>query len=210
MICLFEGPDGAGKSTLIQAVADAHIDEGHLPESVQVWRAGPFPQDSDPWTEYVHPVGSLRACRDWIVLIDRWHLGELVYGPIFRSESRLSLEQRVWIEGYLKTMGAVLIHVTASHDELARRLGERGDDMVAVEHLQPILDGYAELVGDGHQPRVFYRTYDTTSGPDRIIPFAASIYVLARMETSIAISAQNHPSARADPRPYWEKNPWPS
>lgn len=209
MIVIFEGPDGAGKSTLIQAVAEQHLDEGHVPESVQFWRAGPFPQDSDAWTEYVVPIGGLYPSRDWLVLIDRWHLGELVYGPIFRGGSRLSFEQRAWTEGYLRSMGAIQIHVTAEHDELARRLSERGDDMVKVEHLQPILDGYASVVAAGHQ-KMFTRTYDTTTGPDRIVPFAASIYVCAKMETSIAISAQRHPSAAADPRPYWEKNPWPT
>lgn len=208
MIVIFEGPDGAGKSTLIQAVTDEHLAAGYLPESVQVWRAGPFPENSDAWTEYVAPLSVLGTSNEWLVLIDRWHLGELVYGPIFRGVSRLSHEQREWIEGYLKTMGAVMIHVTARHDELVRRLSERGDDMVQTEHLQPILDGYASLVGDGHQPRVFCRTYDTTN--QRTQPSAAAIYTLARMEIAMALSAQRHPSNIHDQRPYWEKNPWPT
>lgn len=36
VIVIFEGPDGAGKSTMIEAVKDVHLSEGHAPESVQV------------------------------------------------------------------------------------------------------------------------------------------------------------------------------
>ena len=109
MILLFEGPDGAGKSTMIKAVAAEHLAAGYPLESTAIWRAGPFPQDSDPWTEYVLPLMSLSASRDWLVLVDRWHVGELVYGPIFRGGSRLSEDQRTWIDGFLRSMGGVLV-----------------------------------------------------------------------------------------------------
>jgi hypothetical protein len=206
VIVIFEGPDGAGKSTMIEAVKQIHLDEGHASESVQIWRAGPFPPDSDPWREYVFPLTSLYPSRDWLVLIDRWHLGELVYGPIFRGQSRLSLDQRTWIEGYLKTMGAVMIHLTARQEELIRRLDARGDDMVKAEHIPEILAGYAKYTGDGHQPRIFCRTHDTTG--QRTQPTAASIYQLAKLEIGMALSAEKHPSH--DDQPYWERHPWPS
>lgn len=206
MIVIFEGPDGAGKSTMIEAVKQVHLDEGHAPETVQVWRAGPFPEGSDAWREYVLPLTSLYASKDWLVLIDRWHLGELIYGPLFRGQSRLSLDQRTWIEGYLRTFGAVLIHLTARLEELTRRLSDRGDDLVKAEHLPAILEGYAKYIGDGHQPRIFCRTYDTTGQKTR--PTAASIYLVSQLDTFQAISAMNHPSH--DDQPYWERNPWPS
>jgi thymidylate kinase len=212
MIVIFEGPDGAGKSTMIQAVAGQHIMHHRdvpieiVEESISFWSRGPFPQDSDPWTEYVSPTSSMNIGPDSLVLIDRWHLGELVYGPIFRGQSRLSMEQRVWIEGYMKTLGAVMVHLTASLEELTRRLAERGDDMVTPEHLPAILSLYDRLTADGHQPRIYCRTYDTTN--QRVEPTAAAIYQLARTEQAIALAAARHPSA--DPRPYWERIPWPT
>lgn len=206
MIIIFEGPDGAGKSTMIEAVKQKHLDEGHAPETVQIWRAGPFPQDSDAWREYVLPLTSLYPSRDWLVLIDRWHLGELIYGPLLRGQSRLSLDQRTWIEGYLRTFGAVMVHLTATLEELTRRLGERGDDLIKTEHLPKILEGYAKYTGDGHQPRIFCRTYNTTG--QRTSPTAGSIYTLGLMEVGMALSAQTHPSN--DDTPYWEKHQWPS
>lgn len=206
MIIIFEGPDGAGKSTMIEAVKQQHLNAGHAPESVQIWRAGPFPPDSDAWREYVLPLTSLYPSRDWLVLIDRWHLGELIYGPLLRGQSRLSLEQRTWIEGYLRTFGAVMVHLTAREEELIRRLSDRGDDLIKAEHLPEILAGYAKYVGDGHQPRIFCRTYDTTG--QRTDPSAASIYMMGKLEVGKALSELKHPSN--DDQPYWEKNQWPS
>lgn len=202
MIVVFEGPDGAGKSRMIDHVATEAEADG-VP--VGIWHRGPFPPGGNPWTEYVLPLTTLCATTDWIVLVDRWHLGELVYGPIFRGRSQLSLAQRDWIDGYLKSMGAVMIHLTATPDELCYRLAKRGDDMVRADHVPAILAGYSALIGDGHQPRMMTRTYDTTG--QRTQPTAAAIYQLARMDTAIALAHQRHPST--DHRPYWEINPWP-
>ena len=194
MIVVFEGPDGAGKSTMIQAVAEAAAEE----VGVAMWRAGP-PTGEDMWLEYVAPISTLYPSMDWLVLVDRWHLGELVYGPIFRGASRLSHAQRGWIDGYLKTLGARQVYLTATLEELTRRLTDRGDAMVKMEHLQPILDGYAAVVNG-------MTRYDTTG--QRVEPTAAAIYNAAKQETAIALSAQRHPSI--DKRPYWERNPWPT
>jgi thymidylate kinase len=203
MIVIFEGPDGAGKSTMIKEV-QATAEAVGTPTSV--WRAGPFPAGSDAWREYVFPLTSLSASQDWLVLIDRWHLGELVYGPLLRGGSRLSLEQRAWIEGYLRTFGAVMIHLTATVEELARRMANRGDDLIKAEQLPYLKAAYEQLIGDGHQPRIMCRTYDTTG--QRTQPTAAAIYRLAKMDAAIAISAQTHPSNTDVP--YWEKHEWPA
>jgi thymidylate kinase len=203
VIVIFEGPDGAGKSTMIREV-QATAEAMGVPTSV--WHAGPFPQDSDAWREYVLPLTSLSASQDWLVLIDRWHLGELVYGPLLRGVSRLSLDQRSWIEGYLRTFGAVMIHLTATVEELARRMANRGDDLIKAEQLPYLKSAYEHLIGDGHTPRIMCRTYDTTG--QRTQPTAAAIYQLAAMDAAIAISAMIHPSH--DDRPYWERYEWPA
>jgi thymidylate kinase len=206
MICVFEGPDGAGKSTMIEAVAGWHISAGNSPETIARWRAGPFPEGSDPWHEYFTPLTTLGPSLDWLVLIDRWHIGELVYGPMFRGVSRLSLAQRDYIDAYLKQSGATMVYLKARVEELERRLTERGDDMVKVEHLAPLLDAYDMIMAESHQREPFVRTYDTTG--NSASPTALAIYSAAELDTRVAVSASRHPSI--DHRPYWELNTWPA
>lgn len=203
MILIFEGPDGAGKSTMIEAVKTIAEADG-VPTSI--WRAGPFPADSNAKREYALPLTSLTASQDWLVIMDRWHVGELVYGPLLRGVSRLSEEERCWIEGYLKTCGAVIIYLTATTEELIRRVGVRGDDLIKAEQLDHIREAYEVLIADGHSPRLFQRRYDTTG--QRTEPTAHGIYAAAKQEAAIAISERDFRTT--DHRPYWEKHPWPS
>ena len=207
MIIIVEGPDGAGKSTMIEDLKRQYLMRaGQTPESVQVWHAGPFPQDSNPWTEYVVPLSRLQVTRGYLVLIDRWHLGELVYGPLLRGQSRLSPEQRVWIDGYLKSMGAITVCLTATIEELTRRLSERGDDLIKAEQFPYLVAQYDELTRDLPPEAITTRVFDTTN--QRVSPTAASILFLASMETTVAMVHQGHNNY--DHRPYWEIHPWPS
>lgn len=206
MILIFEGPDGAGKSTMIQAVAAEHVAAGHSPDSIAIWRAGPFPPSSDAWTEYALPLTSLSPSKDWLVLIDRWHIGELVYGPIFRGGSRLSDKQRTWIDGYVRSLGGAVVHLTATTDELTRRITKRGDDMVGPEHVEAIRAGFCAVIDPKQGYCVFVRTYDTTG--QRTEPTAAAIYVIAKQEAGIGIHLLDHPTH--DSRTYIERNAWPT
>jgi len=206
MIIIIEGPDGAGKSTMIEEIRQVHLEAGHSPESVQIWRRGPFPEGSNPWTEYVLPLTSLSPSKDWLVLIDRWHVGELVYGPLLRGVSRLSHEQRRWIDGYLKSLGALMIHLTASQEELIRRLAERGDDLIKAEHIPELLAGYADLLTENPRCLVMTRLYDTTG--QKVRPTAKAIYTTSKLDAAIALVHQTHPSY--SDQPYWEQHAWPS
>lgn len=203
MIIVLEGPDGAGKSTMIEELKRFHMKQlGCSAETVQVWRAGPFPEGSDPWTEYVIPLSRLHATRDWLVLIDRWHLGELVYGPLLRGQSRLSPEQRAWIDGYLASLGALSVCLTATVEELMTRLAGRGDDLIKMHQLPYLVTRYEELTSHWPPTRIF----NTTN--QRVGPTAVAISLAADMEAKIAIVHRTHDNY--DPRPYWEIYPWPS
>lgn len=202
MIIVMEGPDGAGKSTMVEAVKQIHLDRGHAPESVQTWRAGPFPEGGNSWDEYVVPLSSLSISSDWLVIIDRWHLGELVYGPLLRGQSRLSLEQRDWIDGYLKSLGAIMVYLKATPEELTRRLGERGDDLIKAEQLPYLLEAYDALINIRRVPLILTCKYDTTG--QRTPPMASAVYLAAEMEVQIATFAYRTET------PYRERYSWPS
>lgn len=200
MIICLEGPDGAGKSTIVQ-----HLVAAFGEEKSTVWRKGPFPEGSDPWTEYVHPASGLYPSRDWLVVMDRWHVGELVYGPLLRGQSRLSAPQRDYVDAFFHHVGAVMVYVTATSEEIGRRLGERGDDLIKAEQIPAISIAYDRVFRSG-QTHLTVRRHDTTG--QRTEPFAEALLTAAELEVGVALSRWNHPSS--DKRPFWERYEWPS
>ena len=200
MICVFEGPDGSGKSTLVAELARQFGEE-----RTSVWCRGPFPEDGNPWTEYFHPLSGLYPSADWLVVMDRWHIGELVYGPLLRGGSRLSAPQRDYVDTFLHHVGAIMVYLTASSEEIRRRLADRGDDLIEAEQIPAISLAYDRAFRAG-QTHLTVRRHDTTG--QRTEPFASSLLLAAELESGVAMSRWNHPSS--DKRPFWEVHEWPS
>jgi hypothetical protein len=78
VIIILEGPDGAGKTTLARTLTERY--------KLLYWHEGPTPQDAEPLYYYGAALDSFRG-KD--VVIDRFALGERVYGPLLRGEDRL-------------------------------------------------------------------------------------------------------------------------
>lgn len=123
-ICL-EGPDCAGKTTLAQEFVTQWGAKGH---TVLSWKRGPI--QSDVMTEYVKPLELHTTFANPVIILDRWHVGELIYGPLLRDQSQLSEVQSWYVEMILNTFGAHFIHVTARTSVLNECIWQRGDDLV--------------------------------------------------------------------------------
>lgn len=130
---ILEGPDGAGKTTLANDLARRFNYRYHA--------FGP-PQHP-PLREY---LGWLVDQPDNQVVVDRFHLGEHVYGPIYRGKSQLDPQSQWAIEMALKVRGATLVYVIAPLWALQETLLERGDDMVDVEDLARVVSAYDPVI----------------------------------------------------------------
>ena len=75
---VIEGPDGAGKTTLAQALCASGYAYRH---------EGPPP----PTVPALRYYAGILARLEQPTLLDRFHLGELVYGPIVRESRRSSV-----------------------------------------------------------------------------------------------------------------------
>lgn len=150
-VFILEGPDGAGKSTLAQKIVDHLYRTGA--DTVQLWHFGPYTADHDPLVEYLDPLKNWRDTHDDQsvdhLIIDRFHIGEMVYGPIFRGKSKLEKRFRKKINEYLDEIGAVKIYMATPYDEVLRRFRERGDDFVREDQLYNIFHKYQNLLGEG-------------------------------------------------------------
>lgn len=125
VLIIFEGPDLAGKTTLVEATR-RYLAAKYPADTVRVLHRGPPTQH--PLDEYVTPLLGYRPGGGEHILCDRWHLGEVVYPAVTGRSSQLTKGVHRYIEMFLRSRGALLVHVTASPTVLTERFHDRGDD----------------------------------------------------------------------------------
>jgi hypothetical protein len=118
MLFVIEGADGTGKSTLARRILEATGGGRYIHANAPT---------RHPLVEYTEPLIEYRPGGETWVL-DRWHLGELVYGPLYRGKAGLSPQQFAAVDEYLSELGAVLILMHEDPKVLAHRLRERGEE----------------------------------------------------------------------------------
>ncbi len=143
MIICFEGCDLAGKTTFVKAAQKALLrDYTMIP---QVLKRGKPAPDVKALAEYGASIGLDYNPR---LLLDRWHVGEDVYGPLYRGRSRLTPASRAFLDGLLVSHGAILVHVTASTPVLQRRHRDRGEDYLRYEDVDHVRRAFSFQCGD--------------------------------------------------------------
>lgn len=130
-----EGVDGSGKSTLIAELSHLAGNE------TRVKHRGPL--KTHPLLEYVYDLIAYQPDRDTI-LCDRWHVGELVYGPLYRSKSELTPAMTRYVEMFLASRGALRLMMSTPYEVVQHRITERGEDFLQPEHLHLVHDFYSE------------------------------------------------------------------
>lgn len=133
-VIVLEGPDLSGKSTFARELVTQHSHSTIL-------KQGP-PSHYDIFEQY------LRACDVFVAnptktyILDRWHVGELIYGPLLRGESKLTKLQARYIDMVLQTFGATFIVCVRDIPTLYDRYDIRGDNIIKKEWLPHIVDEY--------------------------------------------------------------------
>lgn len=130
MLIILEGADAVGKTHLARTLRDAAIARG-IHKHVDL-KAGPPAPGRTAIQLYEHDLLVHRDAimdPETLVIADRWHLGEFVYGPLLRGGTLLDWEKMEHIELMLDALGALRYLVTVQNSaELLRRFQERGGD----------------------------------------------------------------------------------
>ena len=125
-IIILEGIDGSGKSTLATHLKDL----SPWPATIAV---GQIPQSTEAVFEtLIAPM--FEVGPDELLIADRWHLSELIYGPLYRNQSLIDMEALDQIETVLKSLDAMRIVMSPAVDEVTSRLEARGEDFLKPEH----------------------------------------------------------------------------
>lgn len=156
-VLIFEGCDASGKTT-IQEILREIIRHAFL-----IHTSAPVKGNSK---EYFYNL--LDKLTDFAGIInqplffDRFHVGELVYGSIFRPETiNDAVKEKMFrLEERLAEREAKMVYITASPDTIVNRLKKRGDWYVQPSDVQRILDKYEQMLAKSRLP--IFRL-DTTS-----------------------------------------------
>ncbi len=121
MLIVLEGPDRAGKSTLVRHLA-LELRRRDPDCEVHVLRRGV--PTAHPVREYEVPLWSYRAGTHHHVICDRWHVGEVVYPVAYGRPTQQTPAVRLHVELLLRARGALLVHVTQAPAVLHDRVEE--------------------------------------------------------------------------------------
>jgi thymidylate kinase len=128
-VIILEGSDLTGKSTFADVLVDLLHRRGR---SAFHLKTGPPEPDADPFVEYeqrLYPF--LQEPGTATAILDRWHWGELIYGPVMRGGSRIDMNSGFrHIELFLASVGAIVVWLHQPAEVLIERYSRRGDDFV--------------------------------------------------------------------------------
>jgi hypothetical protein len=198
MLIILEGADCVGKTHIIGTLRDAAQKRGirHVELS-----AGPPAPGRTAIQLYEHDLLVYRdqiMNPDVLVTADRWHLGELVYGPLLRGGTLLDPQELEHIELMLDALGAVRYLVTVQDsEELLRRFQARsGDPLVTFAQTSAINRWYVYWKTEQQNVERWKILHSPVNGPT-----ADMILKLADMRTRLVTNLRQHPTYVGSPLP---------
>lgn len=165
-LIILEGPDGAGKTTLAQELADKHREAG---KRATIVHAGP-PVEG---VQEILPTMLYHALNQFafydVVIMDRSPLSELIYGSVLRKNVKGSdSEWKIWTDVQeRRTNFDVQLFLLDAADEtlLHRAYGVRGEEYVPPEKFMDIVNAYREFYRYLQEPKDWTRVM-TDVDPD--------------------------------------------
>lgn len=113
MITIIEGVDGTGKTTYAKRLAE---------QNNATYLHADKPTHTKWYEEYLRPITTTN------MVLDRWHLGELVWPIIYDRPSLFDAESFDICNWAFAKMGTRLIILTRSDDDIADELLNRGEE----------------------------------------------------------------------------------
>jgi hypothetical protein len=142
MVIIIEGLDKCGKTFLSNYIVENY--EFRYLKCNQ-------PKKGGPYKEYRKIIdGISKEPGDYV--IDRMHLGEFVYGPIYRGKSGLTQEDFKDLENRLIELGTILIYCYDIENNIAKRFKEEKEEFADVKKIKKMLEFYNKILKETKLP----------------------------------------------------------
>ncbi|QUH22150.1 deoxynucleoside kinase [Alkaliphilus sp. B6464] len=146
---IIEGGDGVGKSTIEKILTE-------IMKHTFVLHTSAPPKGNDKYYYYniLLKMFDLVSLLNQPVIIDRYHIGELTYGSIFRpetvdSETEINMYE---LENLLIRENFKIIYITADVDTVVERIEKRGDWYIQSSDIEIILKEYEKNINKSKLP----------------------------------------------------------
>ena len=139
MIYIIEGPDGAGKTTLVEQICKSNYNA-----VVKHFGAPQTPEEADNYYKvYVEAINAKRD--DEVLIFDRSWYSDMVYGPVMRNRHEMTQEHADMLSAMVVARGGgIIIYCTAPIKVLWARCQRRGETYLQNQaQLQAISIGYS-------------------------------------------------------------------
>jgi hypothetical protein len=146
MIIILEGPSKCGKTTLANYIREKY--------GFNVFK---FSQPKgDAYTEYVNAIKMVnREGGDWV--FDRFHIGEQVFGPIYRGKSSMNSAQIKEIEIDLLELNTCIIYCFDDEKNIKKRFKECKEEFEKTKHITKILELFEKEINNSCLPVHFHK-----------------------------------------------------
>ena len=144
MIYIIEGPDGAGKTTLVE-----QIKKSHMNAKVLHFGAPQTPEEADNYYKvYAEAINAMRD--DEVLIFDRSWYSDMVYGPVMRNRHEMTQEHADMLSAMVVARGGgIIIYCTAPIKVLWARCQRRGETYLQNQaQLQAISVGYSKVMAE--------------------------------------------------------------
>lgn len=205
MFIIVEGPDGSGKSSLVDALLE-EATVRYPDRKVVHYHMGKPEEESRLWVlnQWAASVEKTDWTDGYIVIADRWHWGEVTYAPLKRPHTCQDeyglLGAGGWrlVELMLLSRGAVQFVLMQPPDVLVRRVGARGDDFVKVDELEQIHSLYMSGIQKAARVEILTPNPDDMSA---LSGLAVSMLGVAKERENQVKSIAQFPMYIGSPRP---------
>lgn len=127
LVIIIEGCNKSGKTTLVNYIKE------WFPEKLFEVIKCSQPKNGDAFNEYRNILEWIKKNPNKNYIIDRFHFGSFVYGPIYRGENDFSLDKFVEIELMIEELNYLFILAIANKSFIKKKFIEEKEEFAKIE-----------------------------------------------------------------------------